>query len=204
MGTAPKLMALCAIATMGMAIAAGSASAQEQAVEFQQEDGTPCGTTESTGCTFQATGESHITNTSTGQQVFSCQDTLEGSIHHVASGSGQAGHIVGWHPNDHPVNSPPSCAIAECSSEGEREWDITNPGETAPNTSHMILRFCHSNGFSDVHCNAELKMTEVTPHQHQFSIDQLCAFGTRRVEGTWNQVIDAAHPAFEVDHTPGT
>lgn len=201
MGIARKLMLLCAMAITAMAMAASTASAQETAVEFENENGTKCGTTENTGCKIKATGESHITNTSTGEEISSCQDTFEGSIHHKTDATGYAGHITGWHPKNHPINNPPLCTVGECASD-ETEWDIFDPGETAPNTGHMWVDFCLKSSGIDVHCTAEVKVTEVTPHAHQFSTNQLCAFGTRRVEGTWNQVIDAAHPAFEVDHTP--
>jgi hypothetical protein len=194
MTIARKLFLLCATVIAAMAFAAGSASAQETSVEFIDEPtSTACNP-----CLIKAEGESHIVSTFTGQQVSKCHDVFEGEIYHREDANGHAGHISNWLGTAHEVVGP-GCTVTECAFP-ENEWEITNPGETGPNTGHMTVRFCLLSGGNEVHCNAEVKVTEVAPHLHEFTTVANCAFGTRRVEGHWMQVIDKAHPAFEVVH----
>jgi hypothetical protein len=188
MRIARKLVLLCAMALAAMALGAGNASAQETSVEFVEETGGQCNP-----CIVTAEGESHIVSTFTGQQVSKCHDVFTSEIWHDGSG-----HIYDWKGTNHEVVGP-GCTVTPCTDPVEKEWDITAPGETGTDKGHMTVRFCLVSGGNTVHCNAEVQVSEPSLHVAQFATTVNCAFGTRRVEGSWTQVPDGG-AGFEVNH----
>lgn len=204
MRIARKLTLLCALAIAAMAFTAGSASAAETAIEVETEAGARCNPV----CNALAQGESHITRTFDGVEISKCRDTFETEFRHLQDANRLIGHVYSWVRANHEVVGP-GCNVEPCEVAAEREWNITNAGETAANTGHFTVRFCLQEGVAgnegaDTHCNLEVTITETTPHRHTLSANGLCGFGLRRVEGSWSQIVDANHPAIEVDHTPGT
>jgi hypothetical protein len=189
MQMARRVMLLCATVVAVMGLGASTASAQETSVEFVDEAGGQC-----SPCLLKLAGESHITSMFTGQQVFKCHDTVEAELWHDGSG-----HVHDWKPIAHEIVGP-GCLAENCDAAHEREWDITAPGETGPDASHMVIRFCMKSAGNVVHCNGEFNASEPVLHVYQYSTTALCAFSTRRYEATWTQVVDAAHPAMEIIH----
>lgn len=204
---ARKVILICTMAIAAMGLAANSASAQETAVEIDKLDGTDCTLAI---CKFRAVGESHLTRTSDGVIVSRCRDTFEGAFIHKEGAGRFIGHIYDWVPATHETPGV-ACNVNPCLMPSEREWRMTNAGETNPNVAHVTMRLCMRvpGDPNDRHCNLEINITEIVTHTYLLATHvppappPTCISGARKVEGGWTQVVDGAHPPIEVDHTPG-
>lgn len=194
MRLARKLTLLCAMAVTAMAFTAGDASAVETSVEFTKVDGAQCNP-----CPVKFEGEFHEIRVTDGVMTSRCHVTPEAELYHRPT-NGRIGHVASWTPRAHETTLP-GCFALVCAAP-ENEWPIRNPGETSANVTHMTIRMCIYEGGVTIHCNAEVTVTEPNTHRYELTTNQLCAFGTRRFEGMWNQIVDAAHPAIEIKHDP--
>jgi hypothetical protein len=190
MRIASKLFLLTAMALSAFAMTAGSAVAQETPIEVRDEDdvGNPfCGTTIATGCPVHAAGSSTLFQHVFGaeSQVSSCTDEFQGVV--LRNGSG---HIHTYR-NNH-ATAPAVCTRVPCATAAEREWRITNAGETGPNRGHFNIRFClRTETGSDTHCPIEVRVaSNANNHVTEFFANDAggdIAFGIRcEVTGDWN------------------
>jgi hypothetical protein len=184
MRIAHKILLAALMALAAMAFAASTASAQETPVEFENENNAPCNP-----CVVHVEGESHIRALNVvGQPLVSeCHDEFAARLRHFSGGE------IEWVGVDHPG---PSCTVSNCAPP-ENHWPVSNVREHVDGSVEMTVRFC----LSGLHCNGNVRVTELPSHNYHFAMTQLCAGGAREVEGEWRT---EAEPNFEIDHTPGT
>jgi hypothetical protein len=184
--TTRKILTAAIMSLTAIALAASTAAAQETAVEFETEAGDPCNP-----CLIHAEGEASIFDaTQPGQpEVSSCHNEYDMMLYHAGTGE------IEWVGVTHPVDPGPGCNTVNCSNP-EGHWPLSGVGERADGTVHYTRRSCLNN----LHCNAEVSVTEEGAHHYLHSMDQLCFGGARRLVGTWETEGDSD---FEMDHTPG-
>ncbi len=191
-----KLVLIAATALAAMAMAAGSASAQEEPVNvFNEPSGTPCSFAAG-NCFHHVVGVSVLTTHVFGaeSQASGCNDEFVARLD--ANGTG----TIPTYTNDAPTFP---CTRIKCNGVGEAPaeatWPVTNTGEyTAASQTldgHLTVRLCLDHVLDPnsigVHCTAEIDFDATATHRYRFTaVNEHCPLGIPGVEleidGTWN------------------
>ncbi len=214
MRLARKLVLTAAMALAAMAMTAGTASAQEEAVNvFNEPSGTACST--ATGnCDHHVSGSSVLT-----QHIFGAESQASACNDEFVARLGPDGNgTIPTYTNNAPVFP---CTRLKCNGSGEpvaeTTWPITNTGEyTAAGQTldgHLSVRFCLDNASGPLnavgmHCNVELDVDATASHRYRFTaVNEHCPLGIPGIEaeldGTWNSETtpDAGQEHIEIVHT---
>jgi len=193
-----RVITLCVVAAAAIAVTAPSASALEV---VNEATGVHCGAVTQPlhgaatgGCPLRATG--------TGVELAGffaagvCTNTFEGRTNEAGVGSLYNASITNC------VGTQFHACHEGATGQQIDPWPMRLTAE-----NRMEASFCVHGPFDiAVNCHLDaIALTEVTSHRYRFSTiadeangHQHCEDGANSVEGVWNQVVDAAHPAVEV------
>ena len=199
MRLARKLFLLAAMAITALALTAGTASAQEQSVEVENE---------ATGvhCSVAAANCDHhvvsVTPSVLTQHVFGSESQASSCTDEFVATLGENGNgAINTYTNDHVTNQ--ACTRIKCNGVGEpaaeASWPVTATGETITNpetndTGHLTVRFCldteDNPGGGGTHCNVEIDVSEEANHTYEFrAVDEPCPiappFISAELDGHW-------------------
>ena len=201
MRLARKLFLLAAMALAAMALTAGTASAQEEAVEIENEvSGLHCDY-DAANCEHHVVGTSSLLLHQFGTEIpiSACNDEFVASLDENGSG------FIHEYENDAAASG--SCTRVACNGVGEpaeeTEWDIFATGEyTGAQTEegHLSVRFCLDDETNvdgaGRHCDAEIQVHNHGNHSYGFEAETvICPI----IPGVFTEL----NGSWESEATPG-
>lgn len=208
MRPARKLFLLFAMALAAMALTAGTANAQEEAVEVTNEvEHCDLG---AANCEHHFVGSHSLAlyfNDMFVQLISACNDEFLATLNEDGSGFIYGGD----YENDAPTSQ--TCTRIQCNDTGEEDWPITNPGEyTGSQTEegHFDMRICldleSDPGGPGTHCDWELQIHNHGNHKYGFEADDVrCPLGAGievGIDGEWESEasLDEDETDIEIIH----
>jgi hypothetical protein len=199
-----KLVLAGLTAMVAMAFAASSASAIEVSAE---STGAHCSAvtyiahgTGSGGCLLRGTAQQVELGGAFGFMTL-CNDTFEGRVGENGEGFVYAATFT----NCSPINVTP-CVETGVFTNWKAELatgteNATQSGPFTQNETNFEAHFCVVALGQTIRCHVNLTVTE--PQTHRYTLvtgasHKICEDGTNSIQGTFTQVVDAAHPAIEI------
>jgi hypothetical protein len=200
-----KLILAGLAAMVAMAFAAASASAIEVTAE---STGAHCSAASTITAHGSGSGGCLLRGTGTGVELggpfgfmTTCNDTFEGRVGENGEGFVYAAQFQSCSP----INVTPCVEVGQFTNwKAELATGTENPITSGPFTAsetNFETHFCVVALGQTIRCH--LNMTVSEPQGHRYSLTtgathKFCEDGTNSVQGTFTQVIDAAHPAIEI------
>jgi hypothetical protein len=206
MNTLRQLLLLAAAVIAAMALTTGSALAEDEGVEVNEELADGVNVHCDPWCDIHAEGNSALTVHIGAQEfvVSACSDEFEGEIDE--NGEGQV--------NVYNNADTPQCTRQNCNGVGEPASESVWPGhveeENMETTGHIV--FCLDNkgspNSSGVHCEIEIQTEDLGDHTWHFAaVDESCPVTQTginiEIDGEWQLEQDGPtdpHDNIEVIH----